>query len=140
MPAEQKQLHQIMHRLQAAPVVSDQYQIYLDISKPPVQMSHSCAASFACPKAIQFFATKLQQGQFGFQGVAAVTKDGEELKNSLTVESIAAAIAKQKKIALDKRLINLQQPITRAGLHDIPLGITLGNGERAKVQLVVSSQ
>ena len=74
------------------------------------------------------------------QGVEAVMRDGEELRKSLTAESIAAAIAKQKKVALDKRLINLQQPITRAGLHAVPLGITLGNGKTASIQVVVSPQ
>lgn len=67
-------------------------------------------------------------------------KDSEQLRKSLTAENIAAAIAKQKKVALDERLINLERPITRAGSYEVPLGITLGNGEKASIQIVVSAQ
>lgn len=63
---------------------------------------------------------------------------GDELKKSLTADDIVAAIAKQKKIALDKRLINLEQSITGLGSYTVPLGITLGNGQAATLQVTIA--
>ena len=148
MPVEQKQLHQILHRLQAAPVVCSHCQILPCCALQMLALPSATSPGSRSQAAMVFWhdleskghVDNLNHPYFATQGVAAAMKDGEELRKSLTAESIAAAVAKQKKIAMDKRLIKLQQPITRAGLHDVPLGITLGNGEAASIQIIVSSQ
>lgn len=66
-------------------------------------------------------------------------KDDGQLSKSLTVEGIAAAIARQKKIALDRKLIQLENPISSIGEYEVPLAITLGSGQQARVQVIVST-
>ena len=55
------------------------------------------------------------------------------------MEAIVEAVAKQKNVALDAKLIQAQTNIKEVGTYKIPLGITLGNGQRANLEVVVAS-
>ena len=72
------------------------------------------------------------------QAVKRAAKEDGQLTQALTAENIVAAIARQKKVALDSKLINLEQAISSTGTFTVPLAITLGDGQQASLQLIVS--
>lgn len=71
------------------------------------------------------------------QEVKRALNSSGQLSRVLTPVDIATAVARQKKIALDTRLIRLEAPIESPGVFDIPLDITLGSGQQANMQIIV---
>lgn len=71
------------------------------------------------------------------QEVKRRKKRGHIIEGQVTVGSVVDAIAKQKRIEIVAELVELEAPIIQHGTFDVPLGITLPNGERASLKVNV---
>lgn len=72
--------------------------------------------------------------------IKAKAGSGAKLYGSVTTQEIADALSKQHKITVDKRKINLSEPIKSAGIFDVPIKLHHDINTNIKVEVVVSEE
>jgi ribosomal protein L9 len=71
------------------------------------------------------------------QNVKRKMRKAHIIEGQVTAGSIVDAVARQKRIGLEREVVMLKKPIIELGTFNVPLGITLANGEQASLTVVV---
>ena len=75
--------------------------------------------------------------QHVLQNVKRKMRKAHIIEGQVTAGSIVDAVARQKRIALQHEVVMLEKPIITLGTFNVPLGITLADGQQAKLTVVV---